>query len=300
MMNRLIKLTDERLTKAKTPKGGYCKAQLQVLGIDWPAPKGWKKDITGTKVTLRRFIAFVKASKNKLYLDEIESLLPTLNPPVIDLTKDTTVIEPPPTLKKGKLSKKEIKRESTAIKRAQQQADREARIRAFGIQKSIQLVIHKANKSLRPDEIRFFNSLKSQDEYTIDSQNIRHLYNVMKKYGIILAYRPNGSVTPSGFTKISSTWKAQFLYVIRDTVSNDCKIGVSKNPKSRKLALQTSNPNRLKISLVYKTNKNAVTLERSLHKFFRKRRKHGEWFKNLSDEEITRCIGNRGQITTEY
>jgi hypothetical protein len=29
----------------KTPKGGWTKESLQLLGVGWPPPKGWKKKL---------------------------------------------------------------------------------------------------------------------------------------------------------------------------------------------------------------------------------------------------------------
>lgn len=34
--------TPAEIEAAKTPKGGWTKAQLQQWGVPWPPPKGWK------------------------------------------------------------------------------------------------------------------------------------------------------------------------------------------------------------------------------------------------------------------
>lgn len=34
---------EEQIEAAKTPKGGWTKAQLAAWGVPWPPPKGWKK-----------------------------------------------------------------------------------------------------------------------------------------------------------------------------------------------------------------------------------------------------------------
>ncbi len=38
-------LTKKWLDQLKTPKGGYDKKTLKMLGIDWPPPKGWRKEL---------------------------------------------------------------------------------------------------------------------------------------------------------------------------------------------------------------------------------------------------------------
>lgn len=81
-MNRLITLNEERLEKAKTVKGGYNAKQLQILDIAWPPHSGWKKETIGTKITLSKFIEFVRLTGNAKYINEIESLLPSLKPPI--------------------------------------------------------------------------------------------------------------------------------------------------------------------------------------------------------------------------
>lgn len=37
--------TEEILERLKTKKGGYKRETLKLLGIPWPPPKGWKKDL---------------------------------------------------------------------------------------------------------------------------------------------------------------------------------------------------------------------------------------------------------------
>jgi len=81
-MDRLITLSDERLEKAKTLKGGYNAKQLEVLGVSWPPLKGWKAEVVDAKITLSNFIEFVRFSGNPKYINEIEALLPSLDPPV--------------------------------------------------------------------------------------------------------------------------------------------------------------------------------------------------------------------------
>ncbi|MFB9143543.1 GIY-YIG nuclease family protein [Vibrio artabrorum] len=294
-MNRLITLTEERLTKAKTPKGGYSKAQLQVLGVNWPPTGGWKKRLIGKKVTLYRFIEFVRASRNKSYLNEIETLLPTLVPPVDYLERNKSVAKTQITHKKN-LSKKELKRERTAEKKANLALERESKIRTYGIQLCINALFEKADKTLHYVEKQFLHSLSQQNGSLIPSSEVSRLYRTMKKHGLVLTRANSGNITLSGFTMASKIQRAQLLYVIRQSGTNYCKIGISKDPKKRLRDMQTSSPTKLKLSLVFETKKNAIKLEKSLHKAFHKQRANGEWFLDISDEKVIETIADRGTV----
>jgi hypothetical protein len=47
----MVKRTKQELEMLKTPKGGYDRATLKMLGVPWPPPKGWKRAlINGKKV----------------------------------------------------------------------------------------------------------------------------------------------------------------------------------------------------------------------------------------------------------
>lgn len=136
-MNRLITLTHERLERARTPKGGYTAKQLKVIGIGWPAPKGWKKRLTGQKIALSKFIEFVKAGKNADYLTEINNALPLLTPPVVNIPAQVGQVPDKKTneIKKHshhKLPKKQIRN----IQREAKQIHRRIR-RAVDLQKNI-------------------------------------------------------------------------------------------------------------------------------------------------------------------
>ena len=118
----------------------------------------------------------------------------------------------------------------------------------------------------------------------------------MKKHGLVLTRANSGSITLSGFTMVSEIQRAQLLYVIRQSGTNYCKIGISKDPKKRLREMQTSSPTKLKLSLVVETKKNAIKLERSLHKAFHKQRANGEWFLDISDEKVIETIADRGTV----
>lgn len=305
-LNRFIELNRERLNKAKTLKGGYTKAQHKALGIH-PVQKGWLKELEGKKVTLRRFLAFVAAGKNKLYIEEIKCLLPILNPPISGEIpvqfRDQVSIENEQTkataLPKKKLNKKDrakVKRdaqkEEISIRRAQL-------IREFGIHKSIEIIFERAEGKW-PKDGRFLKSLLREEEIFVSDNEIKRLYNDLKSSGIVLARRANGEITPSNFTKASALKKVQMLYVIRAKDTDMLKIGVSKSPRKRLQALQTSNPQQLTISLVIKPTESAKKLEASIHKHFDKKRLQGEWFSSISDEAIINHVRSSGTVTKDY
>lgn len=43
-------ITEQMLKAGKTQAGGWSRAQLQLLGVPWPPPKGWKKAALGKEV----------------------------------------------------------------------------------------------------------------------------------------------------------------------------------------------------------------------------------------------------------
>ena len=56
-------ITDDWLIKNKTPAGGYNKKQYDILGIQYPPQKGWKKDIIGTLLCKKKVKEFESISK---------------------------------------------------------------------------------------------------------------------------------------------------------------------------------------------------------------------------------------------
>ena len=43
-------VTKEFIESIKTANGGYIRKQLDALGVGWPPPKGWKKEIVGASI----------------------------------------------------------------------------------------------------------------------------------------------------------------------------------------------------------------------------------------------------------
>ena len=46
-----VEIEYEMLDAARTSRGGWSRAQLQVLGVPWPPPTGWMRRTVGTKST---------------------------------------------------------------------------------------------------------------------------------------------------------------------------------------------------------------------------------------------------------
>ena len=53
-----MKLTQELLMQYRTPAGLWRKMQLQALGLSWPPPHGWIKQVVGMELTERQFQQF--------------------------------------------------------------------------------------------------------------------------------------------------------------------------------------------------------------------------------------------------
>lgn len=64
-----MKLTHELIHAAKTQKGGWTKAQLEVIGVSWPPVNGWRHNVVGKEISeadYQRFcdLASVRAALN--------------------------------------------------------------------------------------------------------------------------------------------------------------------------------------------------------------------------------------------
>ncbi len=63
METRMVTLNRELIQLAATRNGGFTRAQLEVFGIPWPPPRGWKLRLVGQLVTRAEFEEFsMKAS----------------------------------------------------------------------------------------------------------------------------------------------------------------------------------------------------------------------------------------------
>ena len=43
-------ITAEFIEAGKSASGGWSRAQLQILGVAWPPPKGWKTVVVGKSI----------------------------------------------------------------------------------------------------------------------------------------------------------------------------------------------------------------------------------------------------------
>lgn len=62
-------ITEELLAKGRSPAGGWTRAQLIAIGVDWPPIRGWKAKILGTEISeesLQAFLATPPTSKQDI------------------------------------------------------------------------------------------------------------------------------------------------------------------------------------------------------------------------------------------
>jgi predicted GIY-YIG superfamily endonuclease len=77
----------------------------------------------------------------------------------------------------------------------------------------------------------------------------------------------------------------EYVYLIQCEATGNTKIGRSKNPEERIKSLQTSNAGKLRIiSKIVCNDGDAHLLEQRLHKEYKDKRLHGEWFKLTRDD----------------
>lgn len=50
LSGRPMQITNEWLRANATRNGGYTKAQLELVGVEWPPAKGWKKEVLGREI----------------------------------------------------------------------------------------------------------------------------------------------------------------------------------------------------------------------------------------------------------
>lgn len=71
MTERFI-VTKEWLEGCRTENGGFTKAQSEILFIEWPFKKGWKRELIGCEISYRRKHDFELANiPNKKQVREV-------------------------------------------------------------------------------------------------------------------------------------------------------------------------------------------------------------------------------------
>jgi hypothetical protein len=78
--------------------------------------------------------------------------------------------------------------------------------------------------------------------------------------------------------------KLSNVYLIRNTIKDVYKIGVSMKPKNRFTSIQTSNSDKLEL-VVYSYVENPYKIESKLHKHFVDKKISGEWF-DLDTQDV--------------
>lgn len=57
-------ITEQVLKDAESINGAWSRKQLEIIGVKWPPPKGWKKKILGTEIEYSK-IKKLLSLKNK-------------------------------------------------------------------------------------------------------------------------------------------------------------------------------------------------------------------------------------------
>ncbi|MBL4664282.1 MAG: hypothetical protein JKY22_12195 [Flavobacteriaceae bacterium] len=71
----------------RTKKGAWTKSQIQVLGIDWPARRGWIQDIAGAEISEKNRVLFeLKLPVKKVPVDLAKSSYSSVMARIRDLT----------------------------------------------------------------------------------------------------------------------------------------------------------------------------------------------------------------------
>lgn len=55
-----MKLTDEHIEQARSPRGGFSAEQVIALGVPWPPPKNWLRDAKEREHPEDRIQAFIE------------------------------------------------------------------------------------------------------------------------------------------------------------------------------------------------------------------------------------------------
>ena len=97
-----------------------------------------------------------------------------------------------------------------------------------------------------------------------------------------------------------------FIYIIKDTINNSIKIGISQNPTKRLKQLQTGSPNPLELIYTeecgYGGRKRTLQLEKLIHKDIKGKglKQRGEWFTLNESTSIQEIINTVMWIRIRY
>lgn len=279
-MSDYITLTEELLNEIRTLKGGYNRKQLHALDISWPPTAGWKRALTNTVIDKFKFIKYVQATGN---LELITKYCQQLNIDTQSLVK-----------KPAKLRKKEKHKLQNKLEKIESKEYMVSKIKLFGISELI--------KELEPYYITFspfHKKIYNKLSLAQDNKTLLHANEMLKKYSNQRLHRLNtGRVVLASFNKTKTIRKRQYLYVIRAINTEHVKIGISMNPFSRLKELQTANPYKLSLSLLFETTDDAYKLEKSMHSYFKKFKSQGEWFSGIDNSIIIQFINHKAVLVS--
>ena len=90
------------------------------------------------------------------------------------------------------------------------------------------------------------------------------------------------------------------VYIVTDPLEHFTKIGMTKDMKGRLADLQTGNPIELIVRTMWDfcTEQSAKDFERAIHKKYQQYRIRGEWFSDITKQEIKK-IDNMYNKTKE-
>lgn len=72
----------------RTPNGAWTKRQLEAIGVNWPAVKGWQKAVIGTEITAAKKQAFESGAISqgaRSTVKELQQQIIGLNKKIVEL-----------------------------------------------------------------------------------------------------------------------------------------------------------------------------------------------------------------------
>lgn len=287
-MERIVEFTEKRYLLATRFNKVLTKKQVLILGGNWNS-KFDSSTLIGNKVHLYEYLFFLlKGVDKSLYLKAI-SMLDNLTPPVDYKGKVLQVwIGKASSRAKSKIRRakkvelEKVRRERDLKRRVANQA---TRARVIGVPYIISLLPEDMQNQYNLKEIQKKSNLCTDDEAAM-------VYRLIKHTGYAIRVAKKGKAT---INKKSDTGKStQQVYVIRAKGSNSLKIGISDNPLKRMSEIQTGNHETLELSMVMTPiSTTASSIEKFLHKHFKKQKLRGEWFKDITNSEIIAAVGNK-------
>lgn len=296
-MNKTIILTKQIINNLKTKNGGHTKILINSLGFSYPPESGWQKSLIGKEMSYFDFKKCLIKSKNPNIVESIKLFIP--NDLYIYLTMDSVeeklqinentkmvslskIEEKSKTMSKNKLNKYK----KSENKRLLIRSTITEKVLDMGVKNTIRFILDN-NQNLNFNSKKKLEEIYQKNENELSEQELFSIYNHLKLSGNKLIRHQDGSISTGKHRNKSDISKSQKLYVIRFKEDHALKIGISEDVIKRKQSLQTSFPYDLEISMIYEPiKKRAKFIEGKLHKFFKNKHMRGEWFKNISNEEI--------------